>query len=113
VFEAELDPEVPLPPLQEAMLDDTTLNQLFFDVAHAAELVSISLKGASTAHASESADPRVLDVAQRLLIEGGLLGVQLRYRYQGSSWLDTLLRTPGGVRLVRLRQDDVLAGVNS
>jgi hypothetical protein len=56
-FETELDPEIPLPPLQVATLDEATLGQLFFDVAHAAELLGVTFKGGATAHAHESADP--------------------------------------------------------
>jgi hypothetical protein len=109
-FETELDPEIPLPPLQVATLDEATLGQLFFDVAHAAELLGVTFKGGATAHAHESADPRrALETARRLFAGGEGIGVQLRYRFQGATWLDTLMRAPGGVRLVRVRQDDMLA----
>jgi hypothetical protein len=30
--------------------------------------------------------------------------VQLRYRYRGRQWWDTLLRTEDGVRIVRIEQ---------
>lgn len=110
--ETEIGPERPLPPLQEAVLDGATLDQLFFDIAKAAEVVSVSLKGGATARAGDL--PRAgsggdeLALARRALSDGTALGVQIRYRFAGSEWWDTLLRTPSGVRLVRVRHEDAL-----
>ncbi|WP_441285759.1 hypothetical protein ACSRUE_24855 [Sorangium sp. KYC3313] len=112
VDETESAPEIRLPPLQEAVLDEATLDQLFFDLAEAAELVSVSLKGGATARAGDL--PRAgsggdgLALARRALGDGTALGVQIRYRFAGSEWWDTLLRTPSGVRLVRVRHEDAL-----
>ena len=36
------------------------------------------------------------------LQDGRLRGVQVRYEWQGRQWLDTLLRSQEGLRLVRL-----------
>ncbi|WP_437707251.1 hypothetical protein WMF45_26305 [Sorangium sp. So ce448] len=110
--ERAVDPEIPLPPLQEAVLDEATLDQLFFDLAEAAELVSVSLKAGATARAGDL--PRAgsagdeLALARRALGDGTALGVQIRYRFAGSEWWDTLLRIPSGVRLVRVRIEDAL-----
>ncbi|WP_437585313.1 hypothetical protein [Sorangium sp. So ce1000] len=110
--ENEIGPEVPLPPLQEAMLDEATLDQLFFDIVEVAELVSVSLKAGPTARAGDL--PRAasgsdeLTLARRALGDGTALGVQIRYRFAGAEWWDTLLRIPAGVRLVRVRIDDAL-----
>ncbi|WP_437520279.1 hypothetical protein WME79_26305 [Sorangium sp. So ce726] len=110
--ETNNDPEIALPPLQEAVLDEETLDQLFFDIAEAAELVSVSFKAGATARAGDL--PRAgsgsgeLALARRALRDGTALGVQIRYRFAGSEWWDTLLRIPSGVRLVRVRIEDAL-----
>lgn len=112
MLETEIGPEIPLPPLQEAVLDEATLDQLFLDIAAAAALVSVSLKAGATARAGDL--PRAgsggdeLAVARRALGDGTALGVQIRYRFAGSAWCDTLLRLPSGVRLVRVRLEDAL-----
>ncbi|WP_437825850.1 hypothetical protein [Sorangium sp. So ce1153] len=110
MVETEVDPEIPLPPLQEAALDEATLDRLFLDIAEAAELVSVSLKADATARAGDV--PRAgrdeLVLARRALRDGTALGAQIRYRFAGSEWCDTLLRMPSGVRLVRVRMEDAL-----
>ena len=40
--------------------------------------------------------------ARDRLKAGDVRGVQLRYRYAGREWTDTVLRVPGGYRLVRM-----------
>ena len=41
----------------------------------------------------------------QLLTQGRVQGVQLRYRYRGVEWWDTVMRTSDGYRLVRMQQD--------
>lgn len=98
-------PEISLPELQETLLDDATLEQLFFDVKHAAELIGVSLKGASQERAAETSSGDPLQQAKDALREGRVMGVQLRYRHGGREWWDTLMRVQGGVRLVRIAPD--------
>ena len=89
--------------LQEAVLDDATVGQLFFDIAHAAELIAVVQKGAATHHAhGASSSPAALDAAHHALVARQISGVQLRYRFRGEEWWDTLTRTERGVRLVRI-----------
>ncbi len=95
------DTDEALPQLQRALLDRETLDQLFFDLGAATELREIVLKGASTLHADDMRKP-TLDDARHLLLSRQVIGVQLRYRYGGSEWWDTLLHTPEGVELVRI-----------
>lgn len=97
-----MDEELPLPDLHQATLDEATLEQLFFDIRHAAELLSVSLKGGEQARASglDGADP--LEQARELLRQGRVAGAQLRYRHDGRVWCDTLMNSPEGVRLVRI-----------
>jgi hypothetical protein len=100
----------PTTPFQQAILDDATLGQLFFDIAHAAELVAVIPKGVGARHAGELAATReALDEACRAFTARELAGLQLRYRFAGEEWWDTLTHTPAGVRLVRISHTRALA----
>jgi hypothetical protein len=94
------DPRPELPPLWQAELDDPALDQLLADLAAAAEVHSVQAKG--DARALAPTDPLTLDAAGRRLKAGEVRGVQVRYRYDGRDWTDTLLRTPAGYRLTRI-----------
>lgn len=95
------------PPLHDLILDDDTVGQLFFDVGAAAELVGVTVKrlGAQRAEGGEV----TLEDAQRLFAARAVGGVQLRYRFAGEEWWDTLAHTPVGVRLVRISHTRALA----
>jgi hypothetical protein len=93
--------DIPLPSLQDAVLDDATLDQLFFDLEASAELCAVLVKGAPSEHAEDA--PLSLAGARETLRAGGR-AVQIRYRYGGAEWWDTLVPTPGGTRLVRIEQ---------
>jgi hypothetical protein len=90
-----------LPDLQDTLLDAETLGRLFFDLGQLATILEVRLKGAALSHA-QSLSPS-LEHARTLLAAGSALGVQIRYQYGGSEWIDTLLRTQHGVRLVRMQ----------
>lgn len=98
---ANVDPEnTPLPALQDAILDPETLAQLFQDIHHCAVVDEVLLKGGSESMASGQSVP--LDEALAALREGRVLGVQIRYWYNGANWWDTLMRTQKGIRLIRI-----------
>ncbi|MCB9561948.1 MAG: hypothetical protein H6709_13620 [Kofleriaceae bacterium] len=101
--------ELDLPPIHEALLDAATLGQLFLDVATVTEVLGVSIKGGPRTRAEDAAgEPRAqLARAHELLDAGVVAGVQLRYRHDGRQWWDTLMRAPGGVRLIRVCHDDV------
>jgi hypothetical protein len=92
----------PLPQLQDAHLDAETLEQLARDLASFAQVDEVLLKGGSMAMTSGKSV--ALAEALEALRQGRVLGVQIRYRYDGTSWCDTLLRTAHGIRLVRIAQ---------
>jgi hypothetical protein len=100
--------ELPLPPLQIAMLDAVTVERLFFDVAHAATLLEVVVKAGGAVHVEEPPehdDPRTsLSSAKTALLEGAVLGVQLRYRLEEREWWDTILAQGSAFRLVRIEQ---------
>jgi hypothetical protein len=47
-----------------------------------------------------------LDEARQAFLSGQARAVQVRYRYDAKEWIDTLLHTPAGVRLVRCQVPD-------
>lgn len=100
--------DLPLPTLQETVLDDARLDDLFADVAREAELLEIVFKGGAEAHAPEP-DPRApLAAARAALRDRTVFGVQLRYVHDGVEWWDTLMLVPGGTRLVRMNRSSVV-----
>lgn len=92
-----------LPPMNDALLDDSALADLFRDVQHLAQLDEIIIK-TGPGHVNDQQSVS-LEEAQRLLTEKSVRGVQLRYRHQNTTWWDTLMPTPNGVRLVRIKHD--------
>jgi hypothetical protein len=90
----------PLPQLQDALLDPETLEQLLQDIQRCTVVKEVLLKGGALAMASEQSVP--LAEASEALREGRVLGVQIRYWYDGADWWDTLMRTPKGIRLIRI-----------
>lgn len=115
---------VDLPPVHIAELDHETLARVLDDIEHAAELVALSWKGAPDAYATAGADDaptsRSLLRAQLGLVRAAFatserVAVQLRYRFQGQTWRDTLFGGGPGqpVRLVRICEEDVERSVNA
>ena len=92
--------DAPLPPLQTATLDEDTLDRLFQDISALASPPEVIVKWAPCEHTPD--DHTSLVEARRALGDGRAFGLQLRYRLDGALWFDTLLRTDGGVRLVRI-----------
>lgn len=88
--------------LTEGVLDGPTLDALFADIAAHTELLDVYVKGGPERRASEG--PADL-VAARAALSGGARGVQLRYRWDGVEWRDTILVVPAGFRVVRTRVD--------
>jgi len=93
------DEEIPLAPLQVADFDDERLRELATDVAALGSEIDVRIK----AHAGYVDPGRrlTLDDAIAELVSGGALAVQLRYRFEGRLYWDTLLATRPGYRLVR------------
>ena len=98
-----------LPTLQQTLLDVATDDALFRDLAAFAKVPAVRPKYAPGTHAP--AESLTLDQARVRLASGLLLGVQIRYAYDGHEWCDTLLRRPAGLTLVRIRETDITASV--
>jgi hypothetical protein len=103
-------PTTPTTPIQEVLLDEDTVTQLFFDVAHAAELVAVVEKGAGARRAEPPAQSeQALEAARAAFLARRIGAVQLRYRHAGEEWWDTLTHTAAGIRLIRISHTRALA----
>ncbi len=89
--------------LHQAELDEATVDQLFTDIAALTQVIEVLPKYQSQVYAPDT--PITLEDARELLRIGAVRGVQVRYRHDGAQWWDTLMRTPTGVRVVRIRHD--------
>lgn len=92
-----------LPDLHQATLDRHTLEQLFKDLETHAEVNDVIPKFAQRGYVPEG--PITLEEARKLLFFNSARGVQIRYRYEGADWWDTIMSAPEGFRLVRIRHD--------
>lgn len=90
------------PELVEGLVDTATLEQLVRDLMALTTIYEIQLKGAATSHAERSEVG--LPEAVELLVKGQGRGLQVRYLWEGTGWIDTLLRTPKGIRIVRTKE---------
>lgn len=91
-----------LPALQQVRLDDAMLDALLLDLGELTDLLLVIPK-ASAGYIVPQVVP--LDEGVRLLRDGNLRGLQVRYRYEGDEWWDTLMNTPAGIRLTRIKQE--------
>ena len=98
-----------LPPLQQTVLDVATTEALFRDLAACTHVQAVLPKYARNQHTGP--ESLTLEQARVRLAAGLLLGVQIRYAYEGDTWCDTLLRRPAGLTLVRIRETDIHASV--
>lgn len=89
--------------LVEGVLDEPMVDALFRDLEQCTKVLEVSVKFAARGYVAEGAIG--LGAARRMLAGQEVRGVQIRYRYDGREWCDTLMRLPGGVRIVRVRYD--------
>jgi len=89
-----------LPEVLTADLDRATVEQLFDDLRDCAVVVEVLLKHDPRALVGESSVD--LAAGRVALDDPEVRAVQIRYRALDRPWIDTLLRTPGGFRLVRM-----------
>lgn len=92
-----------LPQLQTGLLDRELVSRLFEDIAALATLHEVILKTGPGYVAVQQ--PITLEHAKGRLLEGSVVGVQIRYQHAGAEWWDTLLKAGDSVRLVRIRQE--------
>jgi hypothetical protein len=92
-----------LPPLHQAVLDAATLAAYFADLAQCAEALQVHAR-LTGAERGAPPVPMSLGEACDALRGGTAKALQVRYRYQGAVWFDTLLGSPEGVRIVRMQE---------
>ena len=96
-----------LPPLQTAILDAATVEQLFADLQSCTRIRSV------VPRTGPQASPRSISLseAQAGLLDHTYRGVQIRYTFEGKDWCDTLVPQPQGLRLVRICDSDIANSV--
>ena len=91
---------VELPDVYQGELDGALFEALMDDLTEHAEIYAVFVKAGAEQHSDE---PRVaLDQARLLLLLGKVRGIQIHYRHQGVTWIDTLMRGSTSIRLVRV-----------
>ena len=91
-----------LPEMRPALLDTATVERLFADLAFETSVLGILVKGGASDRAREEAP--TLRAAREVLLSGEAEGVQIRFVHRGVEYWDTVMRTPLGFRLVRVRK---------
>lgn len=94
--------------ITEGFLDQPTFLAYLDDLDACAQVLDVLVKGG--ARTRTDATPVSLREAADDLMHGRTHGVQVRYRYQGCEWRDTLLWSPQGLRVVRMNMDDLQLG---
>lgn len=94
----------PLPELHSSTLDDAQVAQLLADIEACTELTEILPKFAAQQYVPEAAAV-TLAQAREWLATRAVRGLQLRYRYDGADWWDTLMQDGNRYRIVRIRHD--------
>lgn len=90
-----------LPELSQGYLDAAALERLFAELASAASVREVRIKGGATRMAERGLVP--LSEALERLRAGELRGVQVLYSFEGSSWCDTILAQEGAWRVCRMQ----------
>lgn len=93
----------PVPLMTEGTIEAATLRQLAADLQASAEVLSVREKAAPGLFAASEEFPLVS--ALERLCSGAARSVQIRYRYDGREWTDTLFALGSAFRVVRCRHD--------
>lgn len=94
----------PLPEVLEGLLDAHALSEYLSDLEMCAEGLTMSLKSGATLNSGEHRTGNAaIEELRQHLASASPPRAQVRYRFDGDAWLDTLIPGPDGVRLVRVR----------
>lgn len=96
------DEQVPLPELWKGELDPAGLETYLVDLGRVGAITMV-VKGAG---ATMAPDPRSTTLEEIKALSATGKALQLRYVWQDDEWWDTLMPTPAGYRLVRMRQPE-------
>ena len=92
-----------LPDLNQAVVDEARLTQLFSDIETCTQVLAVVPRYASRQFIAPTSVS--LDEGKRMLVSRRVRAIQLRYLYDGSEWWDTLIPVATGTRIVRIRHD--------
>jgi len=94
-----------LPPMREATLSQDELRQLFNDIEALADEVLLMQRNrpAARATAAVAATAAQLHTARDALLAASIARLQIRYKWRGQAWIDTLEARGAQFRLVRIR----------
>lgn len=101
---ADVNAPPKLPDLNQATLDWPGVEALLRDIATCTQVTEIIPKAVAQGYVTDGVALTLAD-ARCLLEERAVRGLQIRYRYEGADWWDTLMVLPEGWRLVRIRHD--------
>ena len=96
----DCEPTPALPDLHQADLDPQTLGSLFEDLSACADIFAVIPKTGTGYVAPANIS---LDEGKEMLLAGQLRGLQIRYKYNGGEWWDTLIQFPDAIRLTRIK----------
>ena len=102
------EPDLELPELQEGTLTPDQVIDLIREIEAHGQVLGAQTKGAPR-RITPDGDLDLWEAVNAFLF-GDVIGVQIRYRYAGSFWADTLLRHRKGIRVVRICQDQLYGG---
>ena len=97
------DASIDMPDVHEALLDREAYEQVLDDIAAETDILDVLAKGAPRRRAPE--EDIGLRRARDLFEAGDIRAFQIRYRWEGLEWRDTVMRTPEGVKIVRISHD--------
>ncbi len=93
-----------LPALHTTLLDSAQVEQLLDDIETCAALVEILPQYAAQEFVPDRPGLTLAE-ARHLLASRAVRGLQLRYRYDGADWWDTLMVAGDRWRVVRIRHE--------
>lgn len=93
----------PVPLLVEGTIDPDILRRLFSDLESAAVILGVREKAGTDSLAAQ--DDISLDGALERLLTGAVRAVQVRYRFAGHDWADTIFALLAGFRVIRCRHE--------
>lgn len=93
-----------LPELHSSSLDDAQVAELLADIEACTKLTEILPKFAAQQRVPDMTSV-TLAQAREWLATRAVRGLQLRYRYDGADWWDTLMQDGDRYRIVRIRHD--------
>lgn len=93
-----------LPPMRAAVLSTDEVAALFADIGQFGSDVQLMQRAndSSRATATTAKMGEQLELAKLALVTGTVPRLQIRYRWDGSLWIDTLKTQPDGFHLVRI-----------